>query len=94
MLNNLPMNFVVVGELELEQFVKAWLDGSKPIECEQDEHDEAREKFEGMAEYTEQKTPVATRQEAWIWGNLQANAVGLLQNEDVVVVCIVNEVIS
>ena len=53
MLNNLPMNFVVVGELELEQFVNAWLDGSKPIECEQDEHDEAREKFEGMAEYTE-----------------------------------------
>jgi len=60
MLNNLPMNFAVVGELELEQFVKAWLvgtngwlDGSKPIECEQDEHDEAREKFEGMAEYTE-----------------------------------------
>jgi len=53
MLNNLPMNFVVVGELELEQFVKAWLvgtngwlDGSKPIECEQDEHDEAQEVWE------------------------------------------------
>ena len=48
MLNNLPMNFVVVGELELEQLV-----GTKPIECEQDEYDEAREKFEAMAEYVD-----------------------------------------
>ena len=73
MLNNLPMNVVVVGKSELEQFVKAWLvgtngwlDGSErdkenewndtddilqaryPLDA-----DEAREKFEGMAEYTE-----------------------------------------
>lgn len=67
----------------------AHADVVEPIECDEDEYDHAVALFEGMAEYTEQKTPVATIQQHGYEGSLQANAVGVLQNEGVVVVCVV-----